>query len=116
MDKEKLIIAYMKEYEMTREAAEKRADQTIEKIKEIYPDEVEAEENEEEEGEIFWDVSELICVKCLERWIAVRPSTTLLKHIECPRCRYIGSSIETGQEFYLDDIEGIDGLDEEEEG
>lgn len=31
-------------------------------------------------------VSEVICVKCCKRWIAVRPAATKLKDLECPNC------------------------------
>lgn len=41
-------------------------------------------------------VSEVICIKCYKRWIAVRPADVLLKELECPNC---GKSyvIETGE-------------------
>ena len=42
------------------------------------------------------EVSEVICLKCLHRWIAVYPSQTLLKQLECP-CGEIGFVIKTGQ-------------------
>ena len=42
--------------------------------------------------------SEVICVKCCYRWIAVRPEKTLLKELECHKCGGIGFSIETGEE------------------
>lgn len=41
--------------------------------------------------------SEVICVKCGRRWIAVRPADTLLKQLECPDCG-AGFVIETGEE------------------
>jgi hypothetical protein len=41
-------------------------------------------------------VSEVICVKCLYRWISVRQLKTLLKHLECPNCGQ-GYVIETGE-------------------
>lgn len=41
-------------------------------------------------------VSEVICVKCYKRWIAVRPTDTLLKELECPNCG-AGYVIETGE-------------------
>lgn len=41
-------------------------------------------------------VSEVICVKCYKRWIAVRPSITKLKDLECPNCG-AGYVIETGE-------------------
>lgn len=46
-------------------------------------------------------LSEVICIKCRSRWIAVRPANTLLKDIECNNCGP-GFVIETGQN--LDDI------------
>lgn len=42
-------------------------------------------------------VSEVICVMCWWRWIAVRPVTTLLKDLECPGCHNQGYVIETGE-------------------
>ena len=41
-------------------------------------------------------VSEVICVDCKYRWIAVRPTDTLLKDLECPKCGKQGYVIETG--------------------
>ncbi len=43
-------------------------------------------------------VSEVICLRCLNRWIAVRPEDTLLKQLECPLCGK-GLVIETGEEI-----------------
>lgn len=42
-------------------------------------------------------VSEVICVHCRCRWVAVRPTVTLLIDIECPECKNQGYVIETGQ-------------------
>ena len=42
-------------------------------------------------------VSEVICINCKYRWLAVRPATTLLKNLECPRCHIQGYVIETGE-------------------
>lgn len=42
-------------------------------------------------------VSEVICVKCLERWISVRPESTWLKDLQCPKCKRTGYVIETGE-------------------
>lgn len=44
-------------------------------------------------------VSEVICVKCGKRWIAVRPSCVLLKDMECSGCGLTGFVIETGEEI-----------------
>lgn len=41
-------------------------------------------------------VSEVICVKCGQRWFAVRPTATLLKELECNKCG-AGFVIETGE-------------------
>ena len=41
--------------------------------------------------------SEVICVACCKRWIAVRPDITLLKELECPECHKQGAVIETGE-------------------
>ena len=48
-------------------------------------------------------VSEVICVGCGKRWIAVRPSQTLLKDLECPQCHKQGFVIETGEEINKED-------------
>lgn len=42
-------------------------------------------------------VCELMCVKCLKRWISVRPVSLWLAHIECPYCKAKGTVIMTGQ-------------------
>lgn len=42
-------------------------------------------------------VSEVICVNCKCRWIAVRPTGTPLKDLECPQCGQQGFVIETGE-------------------
>ena len=42
-------------------------------------------------------VSEVICINCMNRWIAVRPVKTLLKDLECPKCQIKGFVIETGE-------------------
>lgn len=42
------------------------------------------------------EVAELICLKCLDRWIGVYPQETLLKDLEC-RCGAVGYVIKTGQ-------------------
>lgn len=49
-------------------------------------------------------VSEVVCLKCLRRWIAVRPEKTLLKNLECPSCGP-GFIIETGENI-CNSIEG----------
>ena len=47
-------------------------------------------------------LSEVICVRCCRRWLAVRPEGTLLKDMECPGCRRNGGVIETGEELAMD--------------
>lgn len=42
------------------------------------------------------EVSEVICLKCLNRWITVYPEETPLKDLEC-KCGAIGYVIKTGQ-------------------
>lgn len=44
------------------------------------------------------EISEVICVKCGKRWIAVRQEETLLKSLECPSCG-AGFVIETGEDL-----------------
>lgn len=51
------------------------------------------------ESNIPHKVSEVICIDCKYRWIAVRPVTTLLKDLECPQCGQQGYVIETGEEI-----------------
>jgi hypothetical protein len=41
-------------------------------------------------------LSEVICVECGERWLAIRPEGTLLKELECKICGQ-GFIIETGE-------------------
>lgn len=57
-----------------------------------------------EELEIVYDdsnkpheVCEVACLKCLHRWIAVYPTMTWLKELECPCCHKHGFVIKTGQ-------------------
>ena len=47
-------------------------------------------------------VSEVICVGCLKRWLAVRPEITKLMDLTCPNCRMHGAVIETGEEIEED--------------
>ena len=42
------------------------------------------------------EVAELICLKCLNRWIGVYPQSVLLKEIKC-KCGAVGYVIKTGQ-------------------
>lgn len=48
------------------------------------------------------EVSEVICLKCLKRWIAVYPEKTLLKQLEC-KCGEVGYIIKTGQNIEFDE-------------
>ena len=43
-----------------------------------------------------YEVSELICLKCLKRWIGVYPADVLLKDVEC-KCGAVGFVVKTGQ-------------------
>lgn len=54
------------------------------------------------EDNIEHEVSELICLKCLNRWIGVYPSETPLKQLEC-KCGEVGYVIKTGQILPDDD-------------
>ena len=60
------------------------------------------------EEKIPHTVSEVICVKCCKRWIAIRPSHVLLKELECPNCGQ-GYVVETGQELKEDDVATKEG-------
>ena len=42
-------------------------------------------------------VSEVVCINCKHRWIAVRPCVCKLKELECPKCHEQGYVIETGE-------------------
>ena len=42
-------------------------------------------------------VQEVMCIKCLHRWIDVRPKTLWLKDCICPHCKESGYCISTGQ-------------------
>lgn len=48
------------------------------------------------EDDTEYEVAELICLKCLKRWIGVYPSELPLKDIEC-KCGKVGYVIKTGQ-------------------
>lgn len=52
-----------------------------------------------------YKTSEVVCLNCLQRWISVRPESTKLKDLECPKCREQGFTIETGEELQEDDLE-----------
>ena len=42
------------------------------------------------EANLEHKVSEVICIKCLHRWIGIIPTRVLLKELECPNCKEIG--------------------------
>lgn len=44
-------------------------------------------------------VAELVCLKCLKRWIGVYPASNLLKDLKCQKCNESGYVIMTGQEL-----------------
>lgn len=50
------------------------------------------------EDRLSHKTSEVICIKCYKRWIAVRPVSVLLKELECVNCGQ-GYVIETGEEL-----------------
>ena len=47
-------------------------------------------------------VSEVVCLNCLYRWMAVRPTKVRLKELQCPKCMQQGNVIETGEEINKD--------------
>lgn len=44
-------------------------------------------------------IVELICVKCLYRWYGFLPKINVLRDLECPECKAVGTIISTGQLF-----------------
>lgn len=50
------------------------------------------------ESNVQHKLSMVICLKCFNRWVAVRPITTKLIEIECSKCGQ-GFVIETGEEI-----------------
>jgi len=51
------------------------------------------------EANLQHTISEVVCLKCLERWVAVYPSrANILKKFECPN-GHVGYVIKTGQEI-----------------
>lgn len=54
------------------------------------------------ESNLEHEVAELICLKCLHRWIGVYPVATDLKDIECT-CGEVGFVIKTGQTLMIDE-------------
>lgn len=50
------------------------------------------------------EVAELICLKCMSRWIGVYPQKTPLKALEC-KCGAVGYVIKTGQTVEGEDNE-----------
>lgn len=57
------------------------------------------------ENDLPHEVSELVCLKCLNRWIGVYPEDVPLKELEC-KCGAVGYVIKTGQT--LDDPDSVD--------
>lgn len=43
-----------------------------------------------------YEVGEVICLRCLHRWIDVHPTSVPLKDLEC-KCGAVGYIIKTGQ-------------------
>ena len=54
------------------------------------------EKPESIEKNLRHEVSELMCLKCLNRWVGVYPDDVLLKNIAC-KCGEVGYVIKTGQ-------------------
>lgn len=42
-------------------------------------------------------VSEVMCVRCVRRWVSVRPEAVKLKELVCPCCEQAGAAVETGE-------------------
>lgn len=40
---------------------------------------------------------EIICVKCLARFVSVAPAALLLRNMECGGCGEVGYCVDTGQ-------------------
>lgn len=51
------------------------------------------------------DVFEAMCWLCGKRWIAVMPTGTNLKDLECPECNTQGYAFMTGQEIVKEDAQ-----------
>lgn len=49
-------------------------------------------------------VSQVVCLNCHRRWIAIRPVETKLADLECPDCGYQGDVIETGETSIAEDL------------
>lgn len=47
-------------------------------------------------------ISMVVCLKCFERWVAIRPEQTRLKDLECSECGQ-GYVIETGERIFNDE-------------
>ena len=61
--------------------------------------------------DMYYKTSEVVCLNCLQRWISVRPESTRLIDLECPKCGEQGFVIETGEKVY-DELQS-DNLEEE---
>ena len=44
-------------------------------------------------------ISEVICINCKYRWIAIRPESSILKDLKCPKCKQTGFVINTGEDL-----------------
>ena len=51
-----------------------------------------------------YKVSEVICLKCFQRWKAARPIETKLCQLECTNCRLVGYAIETGETSITEEL------------
>ena len=49
-------------------------------------------------------VSQVICLRCLRRWIAARTVDTRLTELECPDCGTQGFAIETGETSVAEEL------------
>ena len=70
---------------------------------EVHQDIDEVRQMMDEHEEVV--LAELICLKCLHRWVGVYPLEVALKDLHCAGCDATGYVIETGQEFPHDEDE-----------
>ena len=60
------------------------------------------------EDNLEHEVAEVVCLKCLKRWVGVYPVSTPLKQLECP-CGQTGYVIKTGQTIVDERIGRVGG-------
>lgn len=75
-----------------------------------FPDDMPDDEGQDEGANIIpievnmpHKVSEVMCVRCVRRWIDVRPVGLQLKDLMCAGCGQTGGVIETGEDIREED-------------